>query len=1188
MLTQFGATAESLSKASTMVFRMGTDAHLYDDPDDVSIAPLLDSKFDPEKCEALKRLLALIAQGFDVSSYFPQVVKNVASHSPEVKKLVYLYLLHYAEKRPNEALLSINYFQKDLGDPNPLVRAWALRTMAGIRLHVIAPLVLVAVRKSARDPSVYVRKCAATALPKLHDLRLEEHTFAVEEIVGMLMEDNSPGVVGAAAAAFASICPKNLSLIGRNYKRLCETLLDVEEWGQIVLIGSLLRFVIARHGLVGESLMLFSNALGKDNSKNEESEPYQAMGKPLGGTDFDICTEIAERVSRSYLEGPDMYFSQLCHVNRDFLGSDGSRVTSAKSNDDVKILLQCTSPLLWSSNSAVVLTAAGVHWIMAPKENIQKIVKPLLFLLRSSSSSKYVVLCNIQVFAKAMPSPFHPYFEDFFISTSDSYQIKALKLEILSSIATYSSISSILLEFQDYIRDPDRRFAADTVTTVGLCAQRLPDVAKTCLEGLLFLALSETSNRYVVLLGEEVVLVQVIKSIIGILKQDPPSHENVIVHLVRSLDSICVPAARAMIIWMVGEYCNVGSLILKMIPTIFKYLARRFTLEAVETKLQIINACVKVLLRANVEDMAELRVTVGYVLELAKCDLKYDVRDRARILKSLLSHCVGLRDFEEVKDKTEFKDLTYVLAEYIFGGQKKVPSEPSSHGFYLPGSLSQIVLHVAPGYEPLPEPRSLVDDGNGHCLNHTESEPNKDNGFESVSASLDEENTSDYSSRGSVSSSSDGGSSYASVSYKDENEESGSLIHLSDFAPASSNNNEGLVENISSSLKDFGELMSKRSLESWLNENTGSNQNSSGVGDVQGSLARISVKDIGQLVKPKSYTLLDPIKGNGLTVDYRFSSEVSSISPELICLQVFFRNCSTEPMQNIFLSEEESNQGPDCTDKSVSSSERASWTLILTTFLVGSFFTMSHHHHFFITISSVLHLTIYPHPHHHISTFNVDISFSQDMMVALSHGKVATLVPIEEIVSLGPGQTTNREVQVRFEHHLLPLKLVVWCNGRKHGVKLQPDIGYFVKPLPMDIETFSKNESQLPGMFEYIRSCTFTDHISQLNVKEDPSLMKDNILMICERLALKMLNNANLFLVSVEMPVAANLNDLSGLCLRFGGETLSNSHPCLITLTLNGTCYQPLEVSVKMNCEETVFGLNLLNRIVVFLAESIA
>lgn len=74
MFPQFGATAETLSKASTMVFRIGTDAHLYDDPEDVNIAQLLDSKFDSEKCEALKRLLALIAQGCDVSNFFPQVL----------------------------------------------------------------------------------------------------------------------------------------------------------------------------------------------------------------------------------------------------------------------------------------------------------------------------------------------------------------------------------------------------------------------------------------------------------------------------------------------------------------------------------------------------------------------------------------------------------------------------------------------------------------------------------------------------------------------------------------------------------------------------------------------------------------------------------------------------------------------------------------------------------------------------------------------------------------------------------------------------------------------------------------------------------------------------------------------------------------------------------------------------------
>ena len=92
MFPQFGATAETLSKASSMVFRIGTDAHLYDDPEDVNIAPLLDSKFDSEKCEALKRLLALIAQRFDVSNFFPQVLKTtITPHKQNLPKSHLIY-----------------------------------------------------------------------------------------------------------------------------------------------------------------------------------------------------------------------------------------------------------------------------------------------------------------------------------------------------------------------------------------------------------------------------------------------------------------------------------------------------------------------------------------------------------------------------------------------------------------------------------------------------------------------------------------------------------------------------------------------------------------------------------------------------------------------------------------------------------------------------------------------------------------------------------------------------------------------------------------------------------------------------------------------------------------------------------------------------------------------------------------
>ncbi|XP_020233939.1 AP3-complex subunit beta-A [Cajanus cajan] len=1112
MFPQFGATAESLTKASTAVLRIGTDAHLYDDPEDVNIAPLLDSKFDSEKCEALKRLLALIAQGFDVSNFFPQVVKNVASQSLEVKKLVYLYLLHYAEKRPNEALLSINCFQKDLGDTNPLVRAWALRAMAGIRLHVIAPLVIVAVQKCARDPSVYVRKCAANALPKLHDLRMEEHASAIEEIVGLLLNDHSPGVVGAAASAFTSVCPNNFSLIGRNYKRLCEILPDVEEWGQIILIGILLRYVIARLGLVKESIMF--SLFNKDIENLEEDESYITSNEEAGYAIDNNVSELGNMIFQCYIEGPDEYLSRSSSTNRVAPKLDVSQFTSC-SNEVVKILLQCTSPLLWSNNSAVVLAAAGVHWIMASKEHVKRIVKPLLFVLRSSSASRYVVLCNIQVFAKAMPSLFAPHYQDFFICSSDSYQIKALKLDILSSIVTDSSISFIYKEFQDYIRDPDRRFAADTVAAIGLCAQRLPKMATSCLEGLLTLVGQEFFCGEIRSLdGEEGVLVQAIISIKSIIKLEPPSYEKVIIQLVRSLDKIKVPAARAMIIWMLGEYCSLGEIIPRMLSTVLKYLAWSFTSEALEAKLQILNTTAKVLLCIKGEDILTMRKIWSYVIELAECDLKYDIRDRARFLKKLLSSNLESQHGEEENSESQKRDQSYILAECILGGQTKavtVQSEPIDFRFYLPGSLSQLVFHAAPGYEPLPKPCSLpytdLDQYDGATKSDSDEE---DPG---TSGSLDEESASNYSSEQSITGSGNASDSDESVSGNEGEDNAKPLIQISD------------TSNVCDT--GFRDLMSTKSLESWLDEPTRSSKGSEiKQSQIRSSSARITIGNIGSRVKPKCYTLLDPANGNGLRVNYSFSSETSSISSHLVCLEVLFENCSLEPMFDIVLIDEDYSKSSDSTNQTSPTTEN---TL----------------------------------------KFHVD---------------KPALISMEEIPSLEPGQTAKRTLLVRFHHHLLPLKLALFCNDKKFPVKLRPDIGYFVKPLPISIEDFRDKESRLPGMFEYVRSCTFTDHILELN-KGSNSLTEDKFLVICETIALKMLSNANLSLVSVDMPVAANLDDASGLCLRFSSEILSNSMPCLITVTVEGKCSDPLIVSVKVNCEETVFGLNLLNRVVNFLVE---
>lgn len=213
------------------------------------------------------------------------------------------------------------------------------------------------------------------------------------QLVGILLNDHSPGVVGAAAAAFTSICPNNFKLIGKNYKKLCQILPDVEEWGQILLIGTLLRYVVARHGLVRESLMLSLHGMDSNGfcEKDGVVIDLKLDKEEDGGKSDSFDVNLVSLVSKCYIEGPDEYLSRSSYTDTVSSAFDSKETTSIAHNEDVKILLQCTSPLLWSNNSAVVLAAAGVQWIMAPLEEVKKIVKPLLFLLRSSSASKYVV-----------------------------------------------------------------------------------------------------------------------------------------------------------------------------------------------------------------------------------------------------------------------------------------------------------------------------------------------------------------------------------------------------------------------------------------------------------------------------------------------------------------------------------------------------------------------------------------------------------------------------------------------------------------------------------------------------------------------------------------------------------------------------------------------------------------------------
>jgi AP-1 complex subunit beta-1 len=60
----------------------------------------------------VKRVIAAMTVGKDVSPLFADVVKNMQTEDLELKKLVYLYLMNYAKTQPELVILAVNTFVK--------------------------------------------------------------------------------------------------------------------------------------------------------------------------------------------------------------------------------------------------------------------------------------------------------------------------------------------------------------------------------------------------------------------------------------------------------------------------------------------------------------------------------------------------------------------------------------------------------------------------------------------------------------------------------------------------------------------------------------------------------------------------------------------------------------------------------------------------------------------------------------------------------------------------------------------------------------------------------------------------------------------------------------------------------------------------------------------------------------------
>ncbi|XP_059397739.1 AP-3 complex subunit beta-1-like [Carassius carassius] len=530
---------------------------------------MLESSKESLKLEAMKRIVGLIAEGKNASELFPAVVKNVASKNIELKKLVYVYLVRYAEEQQDLALLSISTFQRALKDPNQLIRASALRVLSSIRVPIIVPIMMLAIKEAATDLSPYVRKTAAHAIQKLYSLDPDQKEHLIE-VIEKLLKDKSTLVAGSLVMAFEEVCPERIDLIHKNYRKLCNLLVDVEEWGQVVIIHMLTRYARTQ----------FVSPWKEDAMFDENSE--KAF--------YDSEEERKVEQSNLYIMDPDH-----------------------------RLLLRNTKPLLQSRNTAVVMAVSQLYWHLAPKHELNIITKSLVRLLRSHREVQYVVLQNIATMSIQRKGMFEPFMKSFYVRSTDATHIKTLKLEILTNLANEANISTILREFQTYVKSQDKAFAAATIQAIGRCATNISEVTDTCLNGLVLLL----SNRDETVVAESVVVIK------KLLQTQPSQHSDIIKHMAKLFDNITVPMARASILWLMGEYCEHVP---KIAPDVLRKMAKTFTNEEDIVKLQIVNLAAKLYLTNS----KQTKLLTQYILNLGKYDQNYDIRDRTRFIRQLI------------------------------------------------------------------------------------------------------------------------------------------------------------------------------------------------------------------------------------------------------------------------------------------------------------------------------------------------------------------------------------------------------------------------------------------------------------------------------------------------------------------------------------------------------------------------
>lgn len=617
-----------------------------------------------------------------------------------------------------------------------------------------------------------------------------------------------------------------------------------------------------------------------------------------------------------------------------------------------------------------------------------------------------------------------------------------------------------------------------------------------------------------------------------LLQTQAADHFEIISQMAKLLDFIAVPAARASILWLIGEY---NEKVPKIAPDVLRKLAKTFTDEVnlhqfmkqklSETqsnflscitqedivKLQVLNLAVKLYLTNAVQT----ELLCQYVFNLARYDQNYDIRDRARFLKQFIFPASGQ------------PTILSQNAKKIFLATKPAPlleSKYQGREQYQLGSLSHYLNMKANGYNDMPPfPDVAPDPSVRNVESPVESSPieepirtvtkqskgatskGKTKSFYSESEKSSSEYSSDSSDSDSESESVDengttnekavGGGKRSSSDDETEDSESDS----SDSSGTSSSDSDSDADDNASSSSDDAVDGNVKKLTNHAPKTQGNGSKAEksnldlllDLGDITPTgpvmtpslggfltpmtqMVSSTSNRIIELVGPNhipltSTELINKVNGYGLGVTYRFTRAPHLFSPTMVSIELLFTNHSNDVMENIKIG-------------------------------------------------------------------------SKTLSPGMELNEFAT------IAALPAKATVQGTLGIDFNDSTQPVSFDIVTNTHSSRATIKATVGEFIRAVLMSENVYREERSKLRGMNEHSVSIPLNTTIS------DVRLLQQRIYE-CANVA--------------SVPSSMHPN-----ALHFAGQTLSSQSLVLITIEIGDA-----DATVMINCEKMVVGSMLLNEI---------